>query len=154
MARQCVKLEIGGNTVKLRLTLRGQKAIREKYPEDSVLSTIMDAVDDPDAMDLVLTQALTFDGNDNKIHSGEKLYDLLVDDGYEGQEDFLGLMMDIAKNAGLVTQDDRDKLGRVISKQIRKGMEQLESALDDPETLDGDEEGDESPENPLRTLDG
>lgn len=154
MAKQCVKLELGDKVVKLRLTLRGQKAIREKYPDDSVMTTIMDAVDDPEAMDLVLTQALNFDGNDNKIRSGEALYDLLVDNGYEGQEDFLGLMMDIAKGAGLVTQDDRDKLGRVISKQIRMGMERLENALDTPETLDSFEEGEEGPENPLKTLDG
>ena len=153
MAKQCVKLELGDKVAKLRLTLRGQKAIREKYPDDSVLTTIMDAVDDPEAMDLVLTQALTFDGNDNKIRSGEALYDLLVDNGYEGQEDFLGLMMDIAKGAGLVTQKDRDKLGRVISKQIRMGMERLENALDTPETLDALEEGEEVPENPLKTLD-
>lgn len=154
MAKQCVKLELGDKVVKLRLTLRGQKAIREKYPDDSVMTTIMDAVDDPEAMDLVLTQALNFDGNDNKIRSGEALYDLLVDNGYEGQEDFLGLMMDIAKGAGLVTQDDRDKLSRVISKQIRMGMERLENALDTPETLDSFEEGEEGPENPLKTLDG
>lgn len=154
MAKQCVKLELGDKVVKLRLTLRGQKAIREKYPDDSVLTTIMDAVDDPEAMDLVLSQALNFDGNDNKIRSGEVLYDLLVDNGYEGQEDFLGLMMDIAKGAGLVTKDDRDKLGRVISKQIRMGMERLENALDAPETLDSFEEGEEGPENPLKTLDG
>ena len=154
MARQCIKLELGDVTVKLRLTLKGQKALREKYPEDSVLSTIMDAVDDPEAMDLVLTQALSFEGSGNKIRSGEALYDLLVDNGYEGQEDFMGLMMDIAKNAGLVTQDDRDKLGRVVSKQIRNAMNRLESALDEPETLEGDEEGEEGPENPLRTLDG
>lgn len=154
MARQCIKLELGDVTVKLRLTLKGQKALREKYPEDSVLTTIMEAVDDPEAMDLVLTQALSFDGSGNKIRSGEELYDLLVDNGYEGQEDFMGLMMDIAKNAGLVTQDDRDKLGRVVSKQIRNAMDRLESALDEPETLEGDEEGEEGPENPLRTLDG
>jgi hypothetical protein len=154
MARQCIKLEVGDVTVKLRLTLKGQKALREKYPEDSVLTTIMEAVDDPEAMDLVLTQALRFDGSGNKIRSGEELYDLLVDNGYEGQEDFMALMMDIAKNAGLVTQDDRDKLGRVVSKQIRNAMDRLESALDEPETLEGDEEGEEGPENPLRTLDG
>ena len=154
MARQCIKLELGDVTVKLRLTLKGQKALREKYPEDSVLSTIMDAVDDPEAMDLVLTQALSFEGSGNEIRSGEALYDLLVDNGYEGQEDFMGLMMDIAKNAGLVTQDDRDKLGRVVSKQIRNAMNRLESALDEPETLEGDEEGEEGPENPLKTLDG
>lgn len=154
MGKQCVILNLGDQTVKLRLTLRGQKALREKYPNDSVLSTIMDAVDDPEAMDLVLTQALNFDGNGNKIKSGEALYDLLVDNGYEGQENFLNLMMDIAKNAGLVTQDDRDKLGRVINKQIRNAMDRLLSAMDAPETLDGDEEGEEGPENPTKTLDG
>ena len=152
MGRQCVKLTLGDKEVKLRLTLRGQKALREKYPDDSVLSTIMDAVDDPDAMDLVLTQALNFEGSGNKVRSGEELYDLLVDNGYEGQEAFLGLMMDIAKNAGLVTQDDREKLGRVINKQIRMGMDRLIDAMDTPETLD--EEGEEGPENPLKTLDG
>lgn len=147
MARQCLKLELGDVTVKLRLTLKGQKEIQKKYPEASVIATIMDAVDDPEAMDLVLTQALNFEGNGNKVRSGEQLYDLLVDNGYEGQEDFLSLMLDIARGAGLVTQDDKEKLNRVISKQVRAGMDRL-TDLETLDTLDN-EEGDEGPENPL-----
>lgn len=159
MARQCIKLELGDVTVKLRLTLKGQKALREKYPEDSVISTIMDAVDDPEAMDLVLTQALNFEGSGNKVRSGEELYDLLVDNGYEGQEDFLGLMMDIAKNAGLLRQEDKETMNRVLSKQIRKQFDQLENAFESETEfadLDGEaneEEGEEGPENPPKTLD-
>ena len=159
MARQCVKLVLGDKVAKLRLTLKSQKLLREKYPEESVMMAVMGAVDEPEAMEFLLTLALNFDGNDNEIRDGAELYDLMVDCGYSGQEDFLALAMDIAKNAGLVTQDDKDKLRRVVAKQIRRGMDRLESAFEDEpsfDTLDGEtteEEGEEGPENPPRTLD-
>lgn len=149
MARQCVALRLGETEVKLRLTLRGQKALKEKNPDMSVLAIIMSAVDEPEDMEVLLTQALNWDGNKNKIKDGGKLYDELVDYGYCGSEDFLVLAMDIAQNAGLVTQDERARLDRAIQHQLRKGLESLENAL-------SDEEGEESLVNPpekLKTLD-
>ena len=151
MARNCYALSVGDKEYKLRLTLKGQKKLKERNPDISVIATIMGAIDDPDDMDALLTEALSWEGNNNKIHSGAALYDELVDNGHCGSEDFLEIVLNIAKNAGLVTEDERAKMERVTRKMIRSGMD----ALDDE--LQSDEEGEESPENPLeglKTLDG
>lgn len=151
MARSCVKITLGDNEYKLRLTLRGQKKLKERNPEISVIAAIMSAVDEPEDMEVLLTQALSWEGNRNKIHDGAALYDELVDHGYSGSEDFLGLCMDIAKNAGLVTEDEKSKLDRAIKKQLARNMDAMEVAML------GDEEGEERPDNPppkFQTLDG
>ena len=151
MARNCYALRVGDKEYKLRLTLKGQKKLKERNPDTSVIAAIMGAIDDPDDMDALLTEALNWDGNNNKIHSGADLYDELVDNGYCGSEDFLEIVLNIAKNAGLVTEDERAKMERVTRKMIRSGMD----ALDDE--LQSDEEDEESQGNPLeglQTLDG
>lgn len=156
MARQCVKLVLGDKIAKLRLTLKSQKLLREKYPDEAVLSAILSAVDEPEDMEYLLTLALNFEGNDNEIKDGAELYDLLVDNGYCGQEDFMGLAIEIAKNAGLVSQDDKNKLHKIVTRQIRRQFDSLEDVFegDGMATLDGEteEEGEEGPENPPRTL--
>lgn len=156
MARQCVKLVLGDKIAKLRLTLKSQKLLREKYPDEAVLSAILSAVDEPEDMEYLLTLALNFEGNDNEIKDGAELYDLLVDSGYCGQEDFMGLAIEIAKNAGLVSQDDKNKLHKIVTRQIRKQFDSLEDVFegDGMATLDGEteEEGEEGPENPPKTL--
>lgn len=149
MARQCVTLCLGETEVKLRLTLRGQKALKEKNPDMSVLAIIMSAVDEPEDMEALLTQALNWEGNKNKIKDGGQLYDELVDNGYCGSENFLALAMDIAKNAGLVTQDEKERLDRAIQRQLRKGLDSLENALSDEES----EESSANPPEKLKTLD-
>ena len=82
MARRCYKLNLNGVDYKLRLTLAGQKAIRERDPETPILAALMSALDDPDEMAFILSTALNWDGNENKITSGEALYDEMVDAGY------------------------------------------------------------------------
>lgn len=152
MARNCYTIRVGGNEYKLRLTLKGQKKLKERNPGVSVIAAIMGAVDDPEDMDALLTEALNWEGNNNKIHSGEALYDELVDNGYCGSEAFLDIVLNIAKNAGLITEDERVKMDRVTRKMIRNGMAALDEELQDAD----DEEGEESQENPLeglRTLD-
>lgn len=150
MARQCYKLNLNGVDYKLRLTLAGQKALKERDPETPILAILLGALDDPEDMDFVLSTALNWDGNENKIRSGEALYDEMVDAGYRGNEKFLEVVLGIAHNAGLLSDDERNKVRRATLRMLREGME----------NLDGDdevEEGEESPENPplkVNTLDG
>lgn len=146
MARNCYELRLGGNVYKLRLTLKGQKNLRQRNPDAPIIATIMGAVDDPEDMDALLTEALNWEGNSNSIHSGEELYDEMVDNGYSGSESFLQVVLGIAKNAGLLTEDERKKVERVTRKLINSSMDAFDEELA--------EEGEESPENPLKTLDG
>lgn len=145
MARNCYALRLGGNEYKLRLTLKGQKNLRQRNPETPIIAAIMSAVDDPEDMDALLTEALNWEGNSNTIHSGEELYDEMVDNGYSGSESFAQVVLGIAKNAGLLTEDERAKMERVTRKLLNASMDAFEEELT--------EEGEESPENPLKTLD-
>lgn len=150
MARQCYKLNLNGVDYKLRLTLAGQKALKERDPETPILAVLLGALDDPEDMDFVLSTALNWDGNENKIRSGEALYDEMVDAGYRGNEKFLEVVLGIAHNAGLLSDDERNKVRRATLRMLREGMDNIDSDADD-------EEGEESPENPplkVNTLDG
>lgn len=129
MARRCYALKVGNKTYKLRLTLAGQKEIKRYDPDDEVIETIMSAVTDPEKMDVVLTQALSWDGNENHIRSGEKLYDEIVDSGNGGQEYFLKLLLGIVENAGLLTEDQRIKMERRMLKMLKEV--DMEDALED-----------------------
>lgn len=113
-----------------------------KDPNPSMMGIIMEAIDDPAAMGDLLTEALTWEGNPNKIHSGEKLYDEMVENGYSGTEKFLEVVLGIAHNAGLLSEEDRARVERSTKRMLRKGMAGLD--VSDEE----DEEGEESPENP------
>lgn len=131
MARQCYKLNLNGEEYKLRLTMAGQKALVERFPGENILGIIMGASDDLDSMEALLTEALNWEGNNNKIHSGADLYDELVDAGYCGTEDFMKICLNIAKNAGIINQDNRDKLERVVGKALASQMDLLLNQLED-----------------------
>ena len=116
--------------------------VATKDPNASMMGIIMEAIDDPVAMKDLLTEALSWEGNQNKTHSGEKLYDELVEVGYVGTEKFLDLVLAIAHNAGLLSEDDCAKVARSTKRMLRKGMDDLMEDFED------DEEGEEGPENP------
>lgn len=143
MGRNCYVLQVGGNEYKLRLTLKGQKNLKAKNkdPNASMIGIVMEALDDPITMSDLLTEALSWDGNKNKIRSGEALYDEMVDAGYCGTEKWVDIVLGIAHNAGLLSEEDRARVERSTKRMLRRGME----GLDVP---DEDEEDEESPENP------
>ena len=153
MARRCYKLKVGKEEFKLRLTLAGQKSLMEKNPDIPVIATIMSAADDPVDMEALLTEALNWDGNDNSVHDGAELYDLMVDNGYCGAKRFAEVALGIAHNAGLLSEDERKKVERVVNRQLDQAFDSL-AGEDLDEDLPGDEEGVDSSNNPtLRTLD-
>ena len=156
MGRRSYKLNLNGVDYKLRITLAAQKNYREHSPETPVLAAMMAALDDPLEMEFLLTQALNWDGNENKIHSGAELYDEIVDAGYAGNEDFLKIILGIAHNAGLISEEERKKVEHSTLKLLREGIDSMFADGATAEVLD-DPEGEESPENPplkLQTLDG
>lgn len=147
MARQCYKLSLNGEEYKLRLTMAGQKALLERSPNQNILAIIMGAADDLGDMEALLTEALNWEGNNNRIHSGAELYDELVDAGYAGTEDFMKVALNIAKNAGIINQDSRDRLDRVVGKALATQMNMLLAQLEG--NLDAEPEGEEGSEGPL-----
>lgn len=157
MARKSYELNLNGEKYKLRLTMAGQKALMERFRDQSILAIIMGAPEDLDRMEALLDEALNWDGNDNKIHSGAELYDALVDAGHAGNKDFMAVALNIAKNAGIITQDARDRLERVTGKAIDaeldmllKRMEgQIDAALGTQ--INEEPEGEEGSANPLET---
>lgn len=147
MARRCYILKVGKKAYKLRLTLAGQKKIREYDPNSEIIGTIMSAISDPGAMDVVLTQALSWDGNENDTNSGEELYDQIVDECNGGQEYFAKLLLGIAENAGLMTEDQRKKMERRVVKMLKSDDQD-----DDPDDDMDLEEGESDPLERLPTL--
>jgi len=115
MARACYKVRVGKEEFKLRLTLAGQKNLMEKNPEVPILAIIMSAADDPVDMEALLTEALNWDGNENSVTDGAELYDLMVDNGYRGAKKFAEIALGIAHNAGLLDDDERKKVARVVN---------------------------------------
>ena len=92
-------------TVDLRLTIMGQKNLQKKYKDNSaVASTIFTAVADPGKIVDVFGEALNFNGNKNTVKSGAELYDLLVDNGYEGADSFMEVLAGIAHESGIINE--------------------------------------------------
>lgn len=158
MARKSYELTLNGEKFKLRLTMAGQKALMERFPGQNVLAIIMGASDDLDYMEALLSEALNWEGNPNTIHSGAELYDALVDAGHAGTKDFMVVALNIAKNAGIINQDARDRLERVTGKAIDAEMDmllnQLEGQIDVAMGIvTGKEaEGEEGSENPSSSV--
>lgn len=155
MGRTCYKLKVGKEEFKLRLTLAGQKNLLEKNPEVPILATIMSAADDPMDMENLLTEALNWEGNENTIHDGADLYDLMVDNGYRGAKKFAEVALGIAHNAGLLDEDERKKVSRAVSSQLNRAFDSLMGDEDRFDGVSDNEEGGEGSDNPpVRTLDG
>lgn len=154
MARRSFELKLGKETFKLRLTLAGQKTLKEKNPDTPILAVIMSAVDDPEDMENLLTEALNWDGNENTVTDGAELYDKMVDAGYCGAKKFMDVVLGIAHNAGLIDEPERKKVSRAITHQLDSTFDALLGDVDPEVDLSGNEEGDEGSERPiLKTLD-
>ena len=99
MSRKYHTLRLGDSQYRLRLTIRGQNNLRERFQEDTI-QTVLGAATDSRRMVALLEEALNWEGNENPVTDGERFYDLLVDQGYCGQIQFSGLAFDIAACSG------------------------------------------------------
>lgn len=91
-------------TLKFRIRIKGQMAIEKKFKGETAMDAIMSAASDAEKMAYILTTALNFDGNDNTITDGMEAYDMLVDNGYAGQEQFTELLTNIALFSGIMSE--------------------------------------------------
>lgn len=101
-------IEIG-----LRISIGSQKNLEKKYckqPNQVLMETIIMSALTPSIMTDVLTEALNYKGNENSIKSGDELYELLVDNGYSGTVDFMGLIGDIALTSGIISEDVKNMM--------------------------------------------
>lgn len=127
MSRTFHSLRLGEEQFRLRLTIRGQKNLSQRFQEDT-LQTILTAPGDSARMAALLEEALNWEGSGNTVTDGEAFYDLLVDHGYRGQIQFSGLALDIAVTSGLVTPEQAGRLKRSVAQAV----EEVFSSLDRP----------------------
>lgn len=125
--KKALKLRVGEETYHLRLTLGGQKRLKERFSEET-LQTVLAAAGDGETMAAVLTEALDWEGSGNPMTDGEALYDLLVDSGYAGQEAFGALAFDLAACSGLISE----KQARALKKTLAEAVEAAFAQLDGP----------------------
>lgn len=117
MSRKYHTLRLGDDQYRLRLTIRGQNNLRERFQEDTI-QTVLGAATDSRRMVALLEEALNWEGHENAVTDGERFYDLLVDQGYCGQIQFSGLAFDIAACSGLVTAEQAKTLKESVAKAV------------------------------------
>lgn len=125
--KKALKVRIGEDSVRLRLTLGGQKRLKSRRGEDT-LQTVLAAAGDGEAMADLLEEALNWEGSGNTVTSGEELYDLLVDSGYAGQEDFGSLAFDLAACSGLMEEGQASALKKTLHEAVASAYAQLDGA--------------------------
>ncbi len=117
MSRKYYSLRLGEEQYRLRLTIRGQKNLAERFHEDT-LQTILTAATDSQRMAALLEEALNWEGSGNPNTDGEAFYDLLVDQGYCGQIQFSALAFDLAVTSGLMTAQQAGQLKASVSQAV------------------------------------
>lgn len=128
MAKRCHCVRVDGKTLRLRLTLEGQRRLKQRYGDDELLQTLGEAAADGEKMAAVLDAALSWEGSGNCITSGEELYDLMVDDGWCGQVRFGELAVEIAVASGLVDERQAKALKASLVQSVEEIFQGLEKA--------------------------
>ncbi len=123
-------LRLDGVQLRLRLTVAGQRTLRERFEQD-ILQLILEAALDAERMAALLDAALNWPGSGNEIRSGEELFDRLVDEGWCGQEAFGGLAFDIAAASGLLTEEQVRQLKESMAQAVDHAFQGLEEEADD-----------------------
>lgn len=149
MARKNHPVRLDGKEYKLRLTIAGQKHLRQQFNKPPI-DVAMEAASDEEMLCALLTEALSWPESGNEITDGEEFYDLLVDNGYDGQDQFFGLVMDIASKSGMmkpeVAKRAKDATEKMLNKAFASAFDAMEGALEEQEpATDTDEE------NPTKT---
>lgn len=124
MNRSCLPVRAGGTEYRLRLTMAGQRALRERWGED-ILPFLLSAAAEPEKLCDLLTQALSWTGSENPTADGAELYDLLVDEGWRGQEDFAALAFDLGVASGLLKRSQADELIETVKKAFQSAFDAL-----------------------------
>ena len=135
MARKYLPLRGDGAEYRLRLTLGGQRNLRSRFGEDT-LQTVFLAAGDSERMCALLTEALSWPESGNTVTDGEVFYDLLVDWGYRGQEQFGAF--DLAACSGLITEGQAKQLKDTLHAAVAEAFTRLDGPEEEEqERLDG-----------------
>jgi hypothetical protein len=118
-------LQVGPTLYRLRLTMAGQRKLHERWQEDT-LTFLFNAAEDGDRLCDLLTQALSWPGNENPLTDGAAFYDLLVDEGWRGQAAFAGLVFDLAEYSGLLTHQQAQQLHTALNDAFTSAFSALE----------------------------
>lgn len=124
MTRKCCELSAGGETFRLRLTMAGQKALREQWEED-ILSFLLTAAGEPERLCSLLTQALNWPDSGNAVTDGGALYDALVDEGWQGQTRFAALVFQLGTVSGVLTPEQARQLTQAVEQTFQQAFQQL-----------------------------
>ena len=117
MKRSYFPLVLEGEEYGLRLTIAGQRRLKERWQEES-LQFLLSAATEPDKLCDLLTQALSWPGNGNPLTDGAELYDRLVDAGWRGQGRFAALVFNLGEASGLLTREQADQLTQAVAQAL------------------------------------
>ncbi|MCD7881486.1 MAG: hypothetical protein LUG47_07485 [Clostridiales bacterium] len=134
MARKYLPLRGDGKEYRLRLTVGGQRNLRERFQEET-LQTVLLAAGDSERLCALLGEALSWPGSGNDCPDGEQFLDLLVDWGYQGQARFGALAFDLAAASGLLTAEQAGQLKGAL----RSAVEQAYTRMETPETAEAEQ---------------
>lgn len=118
-------ITVGGQKLKLRLTYRGLKQLREELDRDP-RAALVGAIGDPADLAPVLTAALSWKGSENPITDGEELYDLLVDEGYNGSDGFRELVFGLGVASGIWSAEEAQQLAASLKRAERAAFEVID----------------------------
>lgn len=98
-------------TVKLRLSVGAQIELADRWKENTI-ATLLNAGNDINRLNDVLTKALKFKGSDNTIQKGSELIELLADNGLSGMAAKQKLLTAIGVVSGIVSEDEKAGLDK------------------------------------------
>lgn len=124
-----IKRDNATEKVHLRLTCGGQRRLKEMF-EDETMSILMGAINEIDKTVAVLETALNYKDNDNTITDGEELYDLLVDNGTCGNEEFAKLITDIAVCSGIIKKTQANSLVKSVERTYATMFDSLDDIIE------------------------
>lgn len=149
MPKKYHRIRLDGQEYRLRLTFGAQARLREEF-DRAPLDIVLSAAGDERMLCAVLSEALSWEGSGNPVTDGETFCDLLVDNGYAGQEAWSALVMDVAAASGILTADNAGKLkasvNRMLNKAYRGVFAKLDSEAEDTEEDAEPDNGDAQPE--------
>ncbi len=124
MQRSYFPLRVGDTEYRLRLTMAGQRALREQWGEE-ILPFLLSCASDSGRLCDLLTQCLVWPGQENPITDGAALYDLLVDAGWQGQARFAALAFDLGAASGLLTAQQAETLKETVARTVQTAFDGL-----------------------------
>lgn len=125
------ELEYKGEKVEfqLRFPVMAQLEFKKKYNEEG-MSAVMSTADDLEKQLFFLEKSLSFKDNQNPVTDGKEFYEILVNNGYGGNEDFASLIFEIASVSGILKEEQSKKLSDVFNKTYDAIFDSFENEIE------------------------